>query len=62
MLNKTYPSRPEGHKFYTCKVSSESTDSSLLAPTTFVHSEQASPISEGVAEIQINSHLAREIT
>jgi hypothetical protein len=24
--------------------------------------EQASPISEGVAEIQINSHLAREIT
>jgi hypothetical protein len=28
----------------------------------FVHSEQASPISESVAEIQINNHLAREIT
>jgi hypothetical protein len=28
----------------------------------FVHNEQASPISEGVAEIRINSHLAREIT
>jgi hypothetical protein len=28
----------------------------------FVHSKQASPISEGVAEIRINSHLAREIT
>jgi hypothetical protein len=27
----------------------------------FVHSEQASPISEGVVEIRINSHLAREI-
>jgi hypothetical protein len=25
----------------------------------FEHSEQASPISEGVVEIQINSHLAR---
>jgi hypothetical protein len=25
-------------------------------------SEQASPISEGVVEIRINSHLAREIT
>jgi hypothetical protein len=29
---------------------------------TFVHSEQASPISEGVTEIRINSHFAREIT
>jgi hypothetical protein len=29
---------------------------------TFVHSKQASPISEGVTEIRINSHLAREIT
>jgi hypothetical protein len=28
----------------------------------FVHSEQASPISEGVAEIRINSHLVRETT
>jgi hypothetical protein len=28
----------------------------------FVHSEEASLISEGVAEIRINSHLAREIT
>jgi hypothetical protein len=28
----------------------------------FVHSEQASPISEGVAEIRINSDLAKEIT
>jgi hypothetical protein len=28
----------------------------------FEHSEQASPISEGVVEIQINIHLAREIT
>jgi hypothetical protein len=26
----------------------------------FAHSEQASPISEGVAEIRINSHLARK--
>jgi hypothetical protein len=25
----------------------------------FEHSEQASPISEGVTEIRINSHLAR---
>jgi hypothetical protein len=28
----------------------------------FVHSEQDSPISKGVAEIRINSHLAGEIT
>jgi hypothetical protein len=28
----------------------------------FVHSEQVSPISEGVEEIRISSHLAREIT
>jgi hypothetical protein len=28
--------------------------------STFEHSEQASPISEGVAEIRINSHLPRE--
>jgi hypothetical protein len=28
----------------------------------FGRSEQASPISKGVAEIQINSHIAREIT
>jgi hypothetical protein len=28
----------------------------------FVHSEQTSLISEGVTEIRINSHLAREIT
>jgi hypothetical protein len=28
----------------------------------FVHNEQASPISKGVAEIQINSHRVREIT
>jgi hypothetical protein len=28
----------------------------------FEHSEQASPIYEGVMEIQINIHLAREIT
>jgi hypothetical protein len=34
----------------------------LLQIKCHVHSEQASPISEGVAEIQINSHLAREIT
>jgi hypothetical protein len=27
----------------------------------FKHNEHASPISEGVTEIQINSHLAREI-
>jgi hypothetical protein len=27
--------------------------------STFEHSEQPSPISEGVAEIQINSHIAR---
>jgi hypothetical protein len=27
-----------------------------------VHNEQASPISEGVVEIRINSHLVREIT
>jgi hypothetical protein len=27
----------------------------------FVHSEQASPTSEGVMEIRISSHLAREI-
>jgi hypothetical protein len=26
------------------------------------NNEQASPISEGVAEIRINSHIAREIT
>jgi hypothetical protein len=30
--------------------------------TVFEHSEQASPISEGVVEIWINIHLAREIT
>jgi hypothetical protein len=28
----------------------------------FEHSEQVSPISEGVIEIRINIHLAREIT
>jgi hypothetical protein len=28
----------------------------------FEHSEQASPISESVVEIQINIHLAREIS
>jgi hypothetical protein len=28
----------------------------------FEHSGQASPISEGVAEIQINIHIANEIT
>jgi hypothetical protein len=28
----------------------------------FVHSEQDTPIYEGVTEIQINSHLAIEIT
>jgi hypothetical protein len=28
----------------------------------FVHSEQGSSISENVAEIRINSHLAKEIT
>jgi hypothetical protein len=28
----------------------------------FEHSKQASPISEGLAEIQIIIHLAREIT
>jgi hypothetical protein len=28
----------------------------------FEHSEQALPISDGIVEIQINIHLAREIT
>jgi hypothetical protein len=28
----------------------------------FEHSEQTSPISEGDTEIQINMHIAREIT
>jgi hypothetical protein len=34
----------------------------VIPTSTFELSEQASPISEGVVEIQINSHLVREIT
>jgi hypothetical protein len=34
----------------------------FLTFSTFELSEQASPVSEGVTEIQINIHLAREIT
>jgi hypothetical protein len=30
--------------------------------TTFEHSEQASPISEGITGIRMNIHLTREIT
>jgi hypothetical protein len=36
--------------------------SHMNSTSMFEHSEQASPISEGVMEIRINSHLAREIT
>jgi hypothetical protein len=41
------------------KISFEHNEIALLRNDS---SEQASPISEGVAEIRINSHLAREIT
>jgi hypothetical protein len=34
----------------------------VIPTSMFGCNEQASPISEGVIEIRINSHLAREIT